>query len=188
MTKILIIATSLNPNSKSQALARVALEQAKSHNLEADLLDLRDFPLPLAGSDAAWSDSNVATLKTQMQQYQRFIFTIPIYNYAGNAAAKNLLELCGGAYLEGAVAGFICAAGGKSSYMSALGLMNSLMLDFRVWIAPRFVYSVPQDWTGEDWNAQKHPNAEVVNRIKNLVQDVAHGPAAVFSNSTVEAS
>ncbi len=175
MNKILIIATSLNPDSKSQQLAQLALDQAKTLKLEADLLDLRQFTLPLAGTDAAWDDPIVQQVKTQMQQYNRFIFSIPIYNYDGNAAAKNLLELCGGSYLEGAIAGFICAAGGKNSYMSALGMMNSLMLDFRVWIAPRFVYATDQDWNGLDWRDVKSLSSDLKTRLGNLVTDVANG-------------
>jgi NAD(P)H-dependent FMN reductase len=175
MSKILIIATSLNPDSKSQQLAQIAFDQAKTLKLEADLLDLRNFTLPIAGTDAAWDDPIVQQLKNQMQQYNRFIFAIPIYNYDGNAAAKNLLELCGGSYLENAIAGFICAAGGKNSYMSALGMMNSLMLDFRVWIAPRFVYATDQDWTGKDWRDTKNLSTDLKKRLSNLLQDVASG-------------
>jgi FMN reductase len=36
------------------------------------------------------------------------------------------------------VVGFLCAAGGKSSYMSVMRLANSLMLDFRCLIIPHF--------------------------------------------------
>ncbi len=175
MSKILIIATSLNPDSRSQALARVAIDLAKKEKLEADLLDLREYPLPLAGSDAAWDDKNVQKLKTLMQGYSKFIFAMPIYNYDGNAAAKNLLELCGGSYLEGTTAGFICAAGGKASYMSALGMMNSLMLDFRVWIAPRFVYATEADWTSKDWHDKKSLKPELLERLKTVVLDVQNG-------------
>ncbi|MES1168133.1 MAG: NAD(P)H-dependent oxidoreductase, partial [Oleiharenicola lentus] len=64
----------------------------------------------------------------------------PIYNYDGNAALKNLIELTGRAW-ENKVVGFLCAAGGVASYMSIMPLANSLMLDFRCVVVPRFVYA-----------------------------------------------
>jgi FMN reductase len=39
------------------------------------------------------------------------------------------------------VVGFMGAAGGQRSYMAPLQLLNSLMLDFRSLIIPRFVYA-----------------------------------------------
>ena len=57
-----------------------------------------------------------------------------------NAVAKNLIELTGQAWNEKLV-GFISAAGGKGSYMSPMSFANSLMLDFRCIIIPRFVYA-----------------------------------------------
>ena len=176
--RLLVVATSLNPKSRSQALARIAVEETKALQLEADLLDLRDHPLPLAGTAESWDDPRVEAVKECMQQYQRFLFVVPIYNYDTNAAAKNLLELCGGSWMEGSVAGFACAAGGRASYMSALGLMNSLMLDFRVWIAPRFVYVTAADWSGEDWRDDTL-SAELRTRLRTLVTDVQRGPEHV---------
>jgi NAD(P)H-dependent FMN reductase len=177
LNNILIVATSLNPESRSQTLARIALEEAKALRLPAELLDLREHPLPLAGSTESWDDPRVKAMKSHLQAYRRFVFVVPIYNYDANAAAKNLLELCGGSWMEGSVAGFACAAGGRASYMSALGMMNSLMLDFRVWVAPRFVYAVPSDWTGEDWRDASLSSA-TRERLRTLVSDVARGTAA----------
>ena len=68
------------------------------------------------------------------------LLATPIYNYDVSAAAKNMVELTGSAWRDKTV-GFICAAGGTSSYMSVMGLANSLMLDFRCIILPRFVYA-----------------------------------------------
>ena len=64
----------------------------------------------------------------------------PVYNFDANAAAKNFIEITGQAW-ENKVVGFLCAAGGDKSYMSIMALANSLMLDFRCVIIPRFVYA-----------------------------------------------
>ena len=39
------------------------------------------------------------------------------------------------------IVGFLCAAGGQSSYMSVIAYANSLILDFRCTIVPRFVFA-----------------------------------------------
>src|SRR5262245_61062542 len=94
----------------------------------ATLLDLRDYPLPLCDAESAYDDPNVGPLTETIRAARVVIIATPVYNYDANAAAKNLVELTGEAW-EDKVVGFLCAAGGQSSYMSVLGLANSLMLD-----------------------------------------------------------
>ena len=64
----------------------------------------------------------------------------PVYNYDVSASAKNMIELTGSAW-EDKIVGFLCAAGGMSSYMSVMAYANSLMLDFRCVVIPRFVFA-----------------------------------------------
>jgi len=78
--------------------------------------------------------------------------------------AKNLLELTGGSW-ENKTVGFLCAAGGSSSYMSIMGLANSLMLDFRCLIIPRFVYA-----KGDDFTAKQQPTAKLAERLTTLAE------------------
>jgi FMN reductase len=92
------------------------------------------------------------------------IVATPIYNYDANAAAKNLIELTGSAWEE-KVVGFLCAAGGSSSYMSIMGLANSLMLDFRCLVIPRFVYA-----RGDDFTDEHKPGADLASRIAQLAE------------------
>jgi FMN reductase len=49
--------------------------------------------------------------------------------------------------------------------MSIMSLANSLMLDFRCLIIPRFVYA-----KGEDFTAQKEPTADLAARIHALAE------------------
>ena len=77
---------------------------------------------------------------------------------------KNLVELTGSAW-EDKTVGFLCAAGGASSYMSLMGLANSLMLDFRCLIIPRFVYA-----KGDDFTAKKQPNPALAERLTVLAE------------------
>ena len=82
----------------------------------------------------------------------------PIYNYNVSSSAKNLVELTGKAWTD-KVVGFLCAAGGRGSYMGCMGLANSLMLDFRSLILPRFVYATGDPFAGEQ--NQRDPKLKV---------------------------
>jgi FMN reductase len=157
----LIISTSLNPESKSRILAKSAHE-AFNAKVKSELIDLADYNLPLCDGDAVYGDANVKKLTKKIEGASAILLAVPVYNYAGSAAAKNLIELTGGAWSD-KVVGFLCAAGGRSSYMSIMSLANSLMLDFRCIINPRFVYA-----DGSAFQAGKIIDAEIQERISEL--------------------
>lgn len=159
MSEYLIISTSLRSNSLSRRLAE---ELAHELGPDAKQIDLRDYPLPLCDGESAYSDPNVSKLSAKIGEARVVLVTTPVYNYDANAAVKNLIELTGSAW-EDKIVGFACAAGGQASYMSIMGFANSLMLDFRCVIIPRFVYA-----TSDDFEGDKISNAEVKRRVKQL--------------------
>jgi FMN reductase len=155
----LIISASLRPGSHSHLMGEFLAKE-----LEGDHLDLREFPLPMCDGDAAYDDPMVPQLRARVEAARVILIAVPIYNFYANAAAKNLVELTGGAW-EDKIVGFACAAGGQSSYMSIMSLANSLMLDYRCIILPRFVYA-----TGEDFQDGKIASAEIEQRLKELAE------------------
>lgn len=94
------------------------------------------------------------------------IVAAPVYNYDVSAAAKNMIELTGSAW-EDKIVGFLCAAGGMSSYMSVMAYANSLMLDFRTVIIPRFVYA-----TGDAFEGDKLIDKKVERRVQQVADDL----------------
>lgn len=135
----LVISTSLNPDSKSYLLAQEAHRQLSLEH-KVDWLDLRKVRLPQCDGAAAYNRSSVKRVRDKIAKATCILVAVPIYNFDAGSAAKNLVELTGDAWNEKTV-GFLCAAGGNRSYMSVMGLANSLMLDFRCLIIPRFVYA-----------------------------------------------
>lgn len=164
---ILIISASLNPTSKSRLLADAASNTLTADGIAHQRLDLRDFPLPLCDGGAAFGDPNVAKVAQMVSKASAIMVASPIYNYDVNAALKNLLELTGKAWTDKTVS-FLVAAGGHSSYMSIMSVANSLMLDFRCVIVPRFVYAAPADF---DENAIA--NDKVTERIASCARATA---------------
>jgi FMN reductase len=159
MSEYLVISASLRSGSLSR---RIGEQLARELGSDAEHVDLREFPLPICDGEAAYADPNVAKLSSRIGAARVILVATPIYNYDANAAVKNLVELTGKAW-EDKIVGFACAAGGHSSYMSIMGLANSLMLDFRCVIIPRFVYA-----TGDDFTGDRITNGELAKRIKQL--------------------
>jgi len=159
----LVISSSLNPKSKSYLLARAAYDKLIASNVDADFLDLRKIKLPQCDGARYGDNKNVQRVAKRIAQAQCIIFAVPIYNFGVASAAKNLIELTGDAWRDKTV-GFLCAAGGKSSFMSVMGLANSLMLDCRCLIIPRFVYA-----DSSAFCAEQISDTKIVERIDELV-------------------
>ena len=142
---VLVVSCSLNTSSQSHRLAEAAAWALADRAVTHDLVDLREWDLPFCDGRASYDHASVAPLTTRITASDAVLVSSPIYNYDLNAAAKNLVEMTGSAWTEKPV-GFMCSAGGRSSYMSPIGFANSLMFDFRCLIIPRFVYAVKEDF------------------------------------------
>jgi FMN reductase len=142
--RYLVISTSLNPRSRSRILAEVAFNQFKELGVPAGFQDLAKLDLPICDASSCYGHAEVMALAPRIEAARGIIVATAIYNYDVNSAAKNLLELTGDAWTD-KVVGFVCAAGGHGSYMSVMGFANSLMLDYRCVIVPRFVYAPSAD-------------------------------------------
>lgn len=161
----LVISASLSPESRSRILAKVAYEKLKSKG-KVNYLDLADYKLPLCDGNAAYGHEDVKKITPLVENAEAIILASPVYNFSASSSAKNLIELTGNAWEEKTV-GFLCAAGGSSSYMSIMGLANSLMLDFRCIIVPRFVYA-----DGSAFSDGKLVDPEIEKRVEELTDAV----------------
>jgi NAD(P)H-dependent FMN reductase len=159
--KILVISTSLSSDSNSRKLA----QHAASLLTDCQFIDLRDYPMEMCGTPSSFGDANAIKMKSLITSARCVLMAVPIYNYDVSAAAKNLIELTGKAWNE-KIVGFMCAAGGKSSYMSVMGVANSLMLDFRCLIIPRFVYA-----DGSSFDESSITDPDVQKRLQGLLND-----------------
>jgi NAD(P)H-dependent FMN reductase len=159
----LIVSASLKSASRSRIMAEYLATCFKEHSIVPELIDLRDSVLPLCDGESAYAHPEVGVLSKKIAAARVLLVATPIYNFDASAALKNLIELTGQSWQD-KIVGFICAAGGSMSYMSIMGLANSLMLDFRCVVIPRFVYAI-----GRDFADQKLVSTEVKERIRELV-------------------
>ena len=161
---ILVLSCSLDPESRSSLLARESARTLKTLGAEVTEMDLRNHDLPICDGQTCHPDL-IGPLRQAIQAADAIVMAVPVYNYDVNAAAKNLIEWTGKTW-EGKIVAFLCAAGGHASYMSIMSLANSLMLDFRCLIVPRFVYA-----TGEAFDGDAVSSPKIRDRIEQLCRE-----------------
>jgi len=156
----LIISTSLRSSSNSRKMANYLKQSFVNENLE--FFDLQKSKLPMCDGDKCYDLPEVINFRKKIEKANGIIMAIPIYNYNVSSGAKNIIEL-GGKKLYDKNFGFLCAAGGKNSYMSVMGLANSLMIDYRCYIIPKFVYALKKDF-----DETKVTDSDIKERIEEL--------------------
>tara|TARA_B100001079_G_C16363103_1_gene493820 strand:- start:99 stop:554 length:456 start_codon:yes stop_codon:yes gene_type:complete len=134
----------------------------KSSLDNVEFFDLQDNPLPMCDGDKCYDLPEVLEFREKVKNADGIIMATPVYNFNVSSGAKNIVEL-GGKMLYDKIFGFMCAAGGRNGYMSVMSLANSLMLDFRCYIIPKFVYA-----TKHDFDDGKISNSDIKERIEEL--------------------
>jgi len=175
MPKHLVISTSGNPDSNSRRMGRIALAHLQKKKIVCDWIDIREMDLPLCDADKCYGMPGSKKLSAAIHHADGILIAAPVYNYDVAAATKNMIELTGSAS-EDKVVGFVCAAGGHASYMSVMAYANSLMLDFRCVIIPRFAFS-----TAEAFDGERITDKKITQRIEQIAEDLVRFTKALRS-------
>lgn len=160
----LILSTSLNPKSRSRVLAREMKTRLAARVDQLQFYDVQDVELPMCDGGACYAHEETQRLAAVIQAARGIIMATPVYNYDVSSTAKNVVELTGKDAWTEKVVGFLCAAGGGVSYMAVMGLANSLMLDFRTFVIPRFVFATGKAFDEEN----KLIDEKVATRLDEL--------------------
>lgn len=166
--KTAILNANLAPGGKSAHLAELVAGRFNSAGHEASVHHAGDLQLPACDGSTCYQDPKTIDLTSALGDVDGIVLIAPIYNYDLNAAAKNLIELTGGSW-KGKAVGLICQAGGEKSYLAPLGFFNSLSVDYRCLVSPRYVY-VTRDQFGEDNTLSDE--SPVHGRIDTLVAEL----------------
>src|SRR6267142_6892832 len=166
MAKYLVISTSGNPGSNSRRMGRVAFAHLQKQGADCAWIDISEMDLPLCDADKCYGMPVSKKLSAAIKAADGILVAAPVYNYDVAATAKNMIELTGSVWND-KVVGFLCAAGGHASYMSVMAYANSLMLDFRCVIIPRFAFATSHAFDGERINDKK-----ITERIKQVSDEL----------------
>jgi FMN reductase len=131
--------------------------------------------LPLCDADKCYGMPGSKKLSAAIEAADGILIAAPVYNYDVAAATKNMIELTGSAW-ENKIVGFLCAAGGHASYMSVMAYANSLMLDFRCVIIPRFAFA-----TSNSFDGQRISEEKITERIKQVADELVRFAKALRS-------
>jgi FMN reductase len=175
MPKHLVISTSGNPDSNSRRMGRVAFAHLQRRKADCDWIDLREIELPLCDADKCYDMPASKKLSAAIEHADGILIAAPVYNYDVAAATKNMIELTGNVW-EDKVVGFACAAGGHASYMSVMAYANSLMLDFRCVIIPRFAFA-----TADAFDGERITDKKITQRIELVADDLVRFTKALRS-------
>src|SRR5436309_1232186 len=154
MPNYLVISTSGNPDSNSRRLGRAAFAHLQKQKVDSAWIDISEMDLPLCDADKCYGMPGSKKLSAAIKAADGILVAAPVYNYDVAAAAKNMIELTGSAS-ENKSVGFLCAAGGTASYISVIAYANSLTLDFRCVIIPRFVFATADAFDGDNISDKK---------------------------------
>src|SRR6201987_4007079 len=176
MPKHLVISTSGNPDSNSRRMGQKAFAHLQKHKVDCDWIDLREMELPLCDADKCYGMPGSKKMSTAIERADGILIAAPVYNYDVAAAAKNMIELTGSAWQD-KIVGFLCAAGGHASYMSVMAYANSLMLDFRCIIVPRFAFA-----TSDAFDGERITDKKITQRIERVAHELVRFTKALRSS------
>ena len=173
----LMLSCSMSPVSRSAVLAHALAEAVRAQGDDVELIDVRELELPFCDGAACYSHPSVVRLQKAVAGASTITVATPIHNYETGGATRNLVALVAQKWKD-KIVGFLCAAGGQGSYMSVMGLADSLMLDFRCVVVPRFVYA-----TGAAFEDARLTDDTVRERIADLASDLRRFGTALGSGA-----
>ncbi len=166
--KIAILNSNLSPGGKSAHLADTLASLFAESGHEAKVFNLGELDLPACDGSTCYKNEKTISLTAALADTEAIVLISPIYNYDLNAAAKNLIELTGNSW-KGKAVGLVVTAGADRSYLSPLAFMNSLSIDYRCLVSPRYVYVTREDFTPEGTLSRDSP---VVPRLHFLAAEL----------------
>jgi NAD(P)H-dependent FMN reductase len=162
MPKILAFAGSLRERSYNRRVLKIAVEGARTAGVSVDVLDLRDYPLPLYNADDVDRDGfhpNAIKLQELLSSYEGLLIASPEYNGSLPGGLKNAIDWASRAserfgtnqVFKGKCAAMITASPGSFGGIRCLGHMRGVLSIMGVNVLPSeiAVTFVAQKFAGE---------------------------------------
>ena len=141
MTDVHVVAVcgSLREESFTRTTLERALEGAGDVGAETDLLDLREFDLPLFDGDVDREDAgDAAELARVLRDADAIILGSPMYHGSYSSPLKTALDYCGFDEFEDKTVGLVGVAGG-SFPVTTLEHLRSVCRALNAWVLPHQV-------------------------------------------------
>lgn len=178
--KFTVIATSLDPESRSAWLCALATQQLKQAGHDVTFLDLRTTPLPpfdnVQTEGGCYTHPHFQVYHRAIQEADGVLLGVPVYNWGVGSGAKALVELTGSSDLQRGLDGawfdkpvtFLVSGGLDHGFLSHGPFALGLMFDFKCVVNPHFVYA-----TSAHWDAPQQPGEWLAERLARTVERAA---------------
>jgi NAD(P)H-dependent FMN reductase len=131
---VVAIAGSLRDASHTRTALRHALAAAGDRGAETDLLDLREYDLPVYDADAD-DAGDAPALRAAVRAADSVLLGSPMYHGSYAAPLKNALDYCGFEEFENKTVGLLAVAGG-SFPVTTLEHLRSVCRALNAWVLP----------------------------------------------------
>lgn len=138
---VVAIAGSLRDGSYTRVAVEHTLASAASHGASTELIDLREYDLPVFDADNR--DAGDATrLRQQLDEADAIVLGSPMYHGSYSAPLKNALDYCGFDEFENKTVGLLAVSGGQFP-TPVLEHLRSVCRALNAWVLPHQV-AIPQ--------------------------------------------
>lgn len=128
------IVGSLRSNSVTRVALQETLEAATSHGAETDLIDLREFELPVFDPDRD-EPGDAAALRRRIRNADAVVLGTPVYHSSYSSPMKVALDYSGFDEFENTTIGLLAVAGGQFP-ITALDHLRSVLRSLDAWVLP----------------------------------------------------
>ncbi len=171
MPQVVLIQGSLNKESRTAVLVDHAAEEMKRAGLKTTTLDLRNIQMEFCdGRPLKEYHPDMRQAYQAMEEADAFVVGMPVYCYSVSGPLKNFIDITSGA-MEKKIAGILCNAGGKQSYMASADLSNILAFESHVTTLQPIVFSSYEDFEEKTLVGEKL-QAKVRELVYNLAQQL----------------
>ena len=147
--KVLALAGSTRSESLNKRLLAAVAALADPATVEVEIVDLRDFPLPLYDGDLEEAEGvpeNAMVLKKKFLEADALLISTPEYNTSLPAVLKNAIDWISRpvegvpwlSEIRGQVLGAMSASPGSTGGMQALGHLRQMFSNLGAYVVPGF--------------------------------------------------
>ena len=165
MSSIVLVSSSLNPQSRSAILIHQAAKVLQSQGWDSEVIDLREVLLPFCdGRKLEEYPQDLIPLQKKLLAAKGLVFGVPVYCYSLSGGLKNFIDLFSRSCAEKPF-GVCAAAGSPWSYLAIADLFRIMNFESKAIGIQPTVMATPQDFTEDQIS-----NPELEARLETMVQ------------------
>ncbi|WP_136688050.1 NADPH-dependent FMN reductase [Halorhabdus amylolytica] len=187
-THVIAICGSLRDGSYTRRSLRIALDAAADAGASTELLDLREWELPVYDADDD-SAGDAELFRERVRAADSVLLGTPVYHGSFSAPLKNALDYCGFDEFEQTTIGLLAVAGGRFP-ITALEQLRTVGRSLDAWVIPHQV-AIPRASSayegGELVDEELREMIEVLGREAVQYAHIEPDPASFESAENVGA-